>query len=128
MSQVPTAPWPSGTVQTEGWPAGSVDNGGLPPKNNWPADIPEWIMHIPKNIATVRIAHAVLAACAFLLFFPAGGIILRVSNHYHTVWVHALVQGFAFILFTASAGMGIYMAKHLHVVSALPTCPSLQWY
>lgn len=70
----------------------------------------------------MRIAHAVLAASAFLVFFPVGGVIIRiwdprVERYSYIVWIHAVLQGVGYVLFTAAAGMGIYMAKHLHAVS-----------
>jgi hypothetical protein len=70
----------------------------------------------------MRIAHAALAASAFLVFFPIGGVIIRiwdprVERYSYIVWIHAVLQGVGYVLFTAAAGMGIYMAKHLHAVS-----------
>jgi hypothetical protein len=74
------------------------------------------------NIIPMRIAHAALAASAFSLFFPIGGVIIRmfdprIERYSYIVWIHAVLQGVGYVLFTAAAGMGIYMAKHLHAVS-----------
>lgn len=131
---IPTSPWTSGPFPSVSWPvvgAGpphwrptwpTVVDGGDDSHKKPAAQIPEWVFHIPKNIIPMRIAHAVLASCAFLVFFPFGGVMIRIwdprfERYYSVVWAHALVQGVGYILFTAAAGMGIYMAKHLHAVS-----------
>lgn len=70
----------------------------------------------------MRIAHAVLASCAFLIFFPFGGVMIRIwdpriERYSSIVWAHAWVQALGYVVFIIAAGMGIYMAKHLHAVS-----------
>ncbi|EME50267.1 hypothetical protein DOTSEDRAFT_68965 [Dothistroma septosporum NZE10] len=58
--------------------------------------------------ATVT-AHAVLAALAFGLFFPVGGIIIRLAS-FRGLWlVHGLLQIFAYLLYIAGAGIGLWM-------------------
>ena len=65
----------------------------------------------------ILIAHAVLACLAFGLFFPMGGIVIRLLNFSGLVWLHAACQIFAYVLFIAAFGMGIWIATNLHVVS-----------
>ncbi|KAK5044882.1 hypothetical protein LTR84_010420 [Exophiala bonariae] len=131
---IPTSPWTSGPFSSISWPP----MGAGPPhwRPNWPATngsgnlnqkpshIPEWVFHIPKNIDPIRIAHAVLASCAFLFFFPFGGVMIRiwdprVERYSSMVWAHAWVQGTGYIFFIATTGLGVYIAKHLHAVSGL---------
>ncbi|KIW53563.1 hypothetical protein PV05_09123 [Exophiala xenobiotica] len=91
---------------------------------SWPSDsswagVPEWPAAWgtrPSNYKTVRIVHAVLAASAFLIFFPVGGIIMRVSRHPNAIWIHAAVQTFGYVVFVTAAGLGIWMAKKVHAL------------
>lgn len=113
------APVPAGSdIQTDfnfsfdKWPPSA----NLPPGVR-PPGIPDWVFEIPYHYIYVRIAHAVLAASAFLLWFPVGGIIIRVWNHPQIVWIHAVFQGLGMAVFVAAAGMGIWMAKNIHEVS-----------
>ncbi|KAI9879012.1 MAG: hypothetical protein M1823_006884 [Watsoniomyces obsoletus] len=71
------------------------------------------------DLEAMRVAHAVMASACMLIFFPFGGVILRivsVDNHPHIVWFHAGVQMFAYTLFLAAAGVGIWMAKNYGVI------------
>lgn len=61
----------------------------------------------------VLTAHAVLATLAFALFFPVGGILIRLGN-FRGVWlVHGLMQVFAYILYIAAFGLGIWVCISL---------------
>lgn len=75
-----------------------------------------WLAFLPADFDTVRSAHAVLAACAFLILFPLGGIMMHVSSHPNMVRVHACVQGLAYVVFAVAAGLGICMARKVHAV------------
>lgn len=55
------------------------------------------------------LAHGALAGLAFLAFFPAGGILIRLANFPAVVRVHAVLQLFAFATFIAAAGLGVWM-------------------
>ena len=55
-------------------------------------------------------------SCAVLILFPAGGIIIRVLNHHHIVWIHAAFQMIAWVFYVAGAGMGIYLARNIFQV------------
>jgi hypothetical protein len=77
------------------------------------------------DLEAIRVAHAVLASVCMLIFFPFGGIILRLvppEEHPHIVWFHAGVQIFAYTVYLAAAGLGIWMAVNYGVVS-LPVVP-----
>ncbi|KAF2802592.1 uncharacterized protein BDZ99DRAFT_503790 [Mytilinidion resinicola] len=55
-------------------------------------------------------AHAILAALAFVILFPTGGIIVRLVP-FRLVWfVHGVLQLFAILVFVAAFGLGIYLA------------------
>ncbi|KAL2432183.1 hypothetical protein ABEF95_003861 [Exophiala dermatitidis] len=67
---------------------------------------------LPANFNKVRVAHALLASSAFLVFFPLGGILVRIGNYRaQIVWIHAALQGFAYVVFATAAGLGIWMAR-----------------
>lgn len=57
-------------------------------------------------------AHAVLACLAFALFFPIGGILIRVAQFNGTLWVHAGLQIAAYLVYTAAVGIGIWITQH----------------
>ncbi|KAF2834501.1 iron reductase domain protein [Patellaria atrata CBS 101060] len=59
---------------------------------------------------TMLIAHGVLACLAFAIFFPVGGILIRVFSFPGLVWVHAAFQVMSYFLFIAGAGLGLYIA------------------
>lgn len=61
----------------------------------------------------ILIAHGVLAALAFVIFFPVGAIIVRLGS-FRGVWlVHGLFQIFAYIVYTVAFGIGIWMINNL---------------
>ena len=62
-------------------------------------------------------AHAVLASLAFVVFFPTGGILIRLCS-FHGLWLlHGLFQIFAYLLYIAAFGLGIYMATNLRMLN-----------
>ena len=64
--------------------------------------------YIPSKAIT---AHAVLAALAFVILFPSGGILIRLGS-FRGLWlVHGLLQIFAYIVYIAAFGIGIWMVK-----------------
>ena len=113
----PPGPSPS---QTSGpWNTNSGAAGLSQPDPNWSSDgagADPWWMGVPSNFYTVRIAHAALAASAFLLVFPLGGIIIHVSNHPQVVWVHAGIQALGYIVFAVATRLGIWMARKIDCV------------
>jgi hypothetical protein len=56
------------------------------------------------------IAHGVLASLAFVIFFPAGSIAIRVASFPGVLWFHAAFQVFAYMTYTAAFGLGIWLA------------------
>ena len=65
-------------------------------------------------------AHAVLAALAFVLFFPAGAIAIRLASFPGVVWFHAAFQAFAYLVYIAAFALGVKMANDLNMVRFLP--------
>ena len=63
----------------------------------------------------ILIAHGVLAALAFVIFFPVGAILIRLGS-FRGVWlVHGIFQLFAYIVYIVAFGLGIYMANNIPV-------------
>lgn len=66
--------------------------------------------------STILMAHGIMAAVAFALLFPIGGIVIRIANFSGLVWVHAAIQTIAFLVYTAAFGLGIYIATKLNYI------------
>lgn len=64
-----------------------------------------------KRITMMLIAHGTLAALAFVVFFPAGAIAMRLGNFPGLIWFHAAFQIFAYVVFIAAFGLGVYIAN-----------------
>lgn len=59
----------------------------------------------------ILIAHGVLAALAFVLFFPLGSILIRLGT-FRGVWlVHGIFQLFAYIVYIVAFGLGVWMVN-----------------
>lgn len=71
----------------------------------------------PRNFPMILMAHGIMAAVAFALLFPIGGIIIRVASFSGLPWVHAAIQIVAFLVYTAAFGLGIYIATELDYLS-----------
>lgn len=68
-------------------------------------------MTFTNNTLTVSIAHGVLASLAFVIFFPAGSILIRLAS-FRGLWlVHGLFQIFAFIVYIAAFALGVWMTQ-----------------
>lgn len=54
-------------------------------------------------------AHGIILALVFVLFYPAGAMIIRLLSIRGVVWMHAGVQVFSYILALAGLGLGVYI-------------------
>lgn len=61
-------------------------------------------------VTRARIAHGTIMGLAFALFFPIGGIIIRVLSFRGLIWVHAGLQMLTYTLALAGMGLGVYIA------------------
>lgn len=76
-------------------------------------------------VTRARIAHGTIMGLAFALFFPMGGIIIRVLSFRGFIWVHAGLQTFTYALVLAGMGLGVYIArKPDNQVCSLPVITS----
>jgi len=78
-----------------------------------------------EKAAAARIAHAVLASLAFVIFFPMGAICIRILPGKIALILHGLFQLFAYLVFTAAVGLGIWLCVYVrfsdyHLVSREP--------
>ncbi|KAL5394800.1 hypothetical protein PMIN06_006326 [Paraphaeosphaeria minitans] len=73
------------------------------------------------NSQKALIAHGVLAALAFVIFFPAGAIAIRLASFTGVVWFHAAFQAFAYMVYIAAFGLGVYIASERHYVRISPS-------
>lgn len=82
--------------------------------------------HLQKQ-RKMLIAHGTLAALAFVIFFPAGAIAIRLASFPGVLWFHAAFQVFAYLVYIVAFGLGVSLANEFDMVSGLPTlaCSSL---
>jgi hypothetical protein len=73
------------------------------------------------NQRKMLIAHGVLACLAFVVFFPAGAIAIRLASFPGVVWFHAAFQVFAYLVYIAAFGLGVYIASDMDLVSLDPS-------
>jgi len=64
------------------------------------------------------IAHGVLSSLAFVIFFPTGGIAIRLVSMTGMVWIHGAFQIFGYMTYIAGAGLGIHLACSLNQIGA----------
>ncbi|KAF2183018.1 iron reductase domain protein [Zopfia rhizophila CBS 207.26] len=69
-----------------------------------------------SNRTKMLTAHGVLAALAFVIFFPAGAIAIRLASFPGVVWFHAAFQAFAYLVYIAAFGLGVYIANDLQLL------------
>ncbi|KAF2024326.1 hypothetical protein EK21DRAFT_104741 [Setomelanomma holmii] len=92
----------------------SNDNGdhGYGPYGGYGASASQTFINSRQKIL---IAHGVLAALAFVLFFPVGSILIRLGS-FRGVWlVHGIFQLFAYIVYIVAFGLGVWMVNNLPV-------------
>lgn len=64
---------------------------------------------------TLIVAHGVLAALAFVIFFPVGSILIRLGS-FRGLWiVHGLFQLFAYVVYLAAFGIGVWMINNIPI-------------
>ena len=64
-----------------------------------------------SRATTLRLAHGVLAALAFVIFFPAGAISIRLINGKFARWAHVFFQVTAYLLYIAAFAIGVTLAR-----------------
>jgi hypothetical protein len=68
-----------------------------------------------SNRQKAVIAHGVLAALAFVIFFPTGAILIRLGS-FRGLWlVHGLFQLFAYAIFIAAFAIGVWLIHGLPI-------------
>lgn len=68
---------------------------------------------VPPQFRAVLLAHGILGGMAFALFFPLGGMAMRLLSFKGLVWVHAGFMMFAYAMALAVLGMGVWIAVTL---------------
>ena len=63
-----------------------------------------------NKVNRMTIAHGVLMCLAFVVFMPAGAIVIRLGHFRGVVNVHAGIQMFAYLMALAGMGVGIWVA------------------
>jgi hypothetical protein len=62
---------------------------------------------------TYRLAHGVMASLAFVIFFPAGAISIRIISGRFALLLHVAFQMLAYALFICAFALGIWMVTHI---------------
>ena len=73
--------------------------------------IPPFLIPFLQRVTRATIAHGVLMCLAFVIFFPAGSVVVRLGRFNGVVYVHAGIQMFAYVLALAGMGLGVYVAN-----------------
>lgn len=68
-----------------------------------------------SNRQGIIIAHGVLAALAFVIFFPLGSILIRLGSFRGSWLVHGLFQIFAYVIYSIAFGIGVYIIGNVLV-------------
>ncbi|ORY06157.1 hypothetical protein BCR34DRAFT_626738 [Clohesyomyces aquaticus] len=71
----------------------------------------------PARTKKMLIAHGTMAALAFVIFFPAGSIVIRLASFPGVIWLHAAFQVFAYLVYIVAFGLGVYIANDLKVLN-----------
>jgi hypothetical protein len=64
-----------------------------------------------SQATTLRLAHGVTAALAFVIFFPAGAISIRLLPGRLAFWMHVIFQVLGYLTYIAAFGIGVYLAR-----------------
>jgi hypothetical protein len=64
------------------------------------------------------LAHGVLMAALFAIFFPLGAILLRTLKTPNAAQIHGGWQAFSYVAALASFGIGAWMATSTHQVGS----------
>lgn len=61
----------------------------------------------------VAILHGGLAAAAFAILFPLGGILIRLANFRGGIWIHVVLQILSWLIWLVAFGLGVYMVTYM---------------
>jgi hypothetical protein len=70
-------------------------------------------LKIPSDFRAVLLAHGIMGGMAFALFFPVGGMAMRLLNFKGLIWLHAGFMMFTYAMALAVLGMGVWIAHTL---------------
>jgi uncharacterized membrane protein len=65
-----------------------------------------------------RIAHGVLTSLAVILFFPIGGVLLRLLKSPSIVRIHIALQVLGLAVLIAGFGLGLWVQEQINIVSS----------
>lgn len=61
------------------------------------------------KLTRITLTHGAVMGLAFVLFYPAGAMLIRLATFKGVLWVHAAVQAFASVLALVGLGLGVYI-------------------
>jgi hypothetical protein len=71
-------------------------------------------------------AHGIIAALAFVVFFPGGAICIRLIPKKAAFWIHVTFEMIAFALYIAAFGMGVFLTQEFAEVQTVSVCITIQ--
>ncbi|KAL2068391.1 hypothetical protein VTL71DRAFT_16489 [Oculimacula yallundae] len=71
-----------------------------------------------EKINRVRMAHAIIASIAFVIFYPLGAMAIRILSFKGLVWMHAGWMIFTYLLVLAAMGMGVWLAVTIKLLDS----------
>jgi len=102
--------WGGGSWREGGWSGGYDNSAGAYGYEGFRGQPSQAFIDSRQKIL---IAHGVLAALAFVLFFPMGAIMIRLGT-FRGIWlVHGIFQLFAYIVYIVAFGLGIWMVNNI---------------
>ena len=63
-----------------------------------------------------RIAHGVLMSLAVIVFFPLGGVLIRLLKHPSTARIHIALQLLGLAVLIAGFGLGLWVQDQINIV------------
>lgn len=63
-----------------------------------------------------RIAHGVLMSLAVIVFFPLGGVLIRILKNPSTVKIHVALQIIGLAVLIAGFGLGLWVQDQINIV------------
>lgn len=119
-----SAPWQNNYKRDDSCPDGTASSGSGSSSSSSSSGVSlsDNSFGFGRNAAqanAILAAHGVMAALAFVVLFPTGGILVRVASFPGLVWVHAAMQLLGYLFYIIAFGLGIYMAMHLEMVSTI---------
>ncbi|KAI9659066.1 MAG: hypothetical protein M1821_002026 [Bathelium mastoideum] len=117
----PPPGFPTGFPKRDSSDAGSDCSDGFGSAGSGSSGPDRTFLESYERTRSIIIAHGVLASLAFVILFPAGGIVIRVLSFPGLVRLHTAVQLVAYLVFIAAFGLGLWIAVNGRLALNVPS-------